>query len=289
MGPMPRLRSNVAEADMLQRLITLGHIGWAVYDGDGHLVWRLAEAHTGAMILDANSNPIDGGQFSKRHALPVDTFISEVKLQEGCVPHLYLDTSGKVTVGYGHMLTGADAAVELHRAGFTFVARTNICLSNELESPKAAVVRIDQIRLDFHTISHMKAGQIASAYGKAALVQLSGRSMERLLVQDVRDVAVKGVKSRFNQLHTYPEEAQLVLLDFMYNLGATKFNSLRWPKFHHALSVRDWKGMSEECDRIDGAGNKLTKRNQRTRALLLSAHKKEPYFIYPKRFKHLTG
>ena len=40
-------------------------------------------------------------------------FTKELKVSEGEIPHLYLDTVGAVTVGVGNMLPGAAAAQKL--------------------------------------------------------------------------------------------------------------------------------------------------------------------------------
>jgi GH24 family phage-related lysozyme (muramidase) len=65
-------------------------------------------------------------------------FRKEIKVSEGSIPHMYLDTVGKVTIGVGNMLPNVAAAQKL-----AFVVRT---------TKKKAIK--DQIETDFEAVKN---------------------------------------------------------------------------------------------------------------------------------------
>ena len=70
-----------------------------------------------------------------------------IKDGEGCIPHMYLDTVGKVAVAVGQMLPTAAVAQTL-----TFIRRDN---GNQATAA--------EIRQDFEAVARQTAGRVAAA------------------------------------------------------------------------------------------------------------------------------
>ena len=100
-------------------------------------------------------------------------FRKEIKISEGSISHMYLDTVGKVTVGVGNMLPNVAAAQRL-----SFVVRV---------TKKKATK--DEIKTDFETIRNQTKGQVASRYKAKTKLDLPEKDINALL--DARIVTFK--------------------------------------------------------------------------------------------------
>ena len=279
----------------LAKLIKAGTIGWA-RKRDAGLKWTLTEKSSGAAILSFNGQPVVDGQASLTVAFPQVQAEAFIKKFEGKINHLYLDTAGKVTVGYGHLIPSADAAVKLHTGGTPFLAREDIYragkdlteASQKIKLPaqdqaklvfaKGNMVDEAQVRFDYAAVAAASAGMSATLYENYSQTAMSDSSTSTIFATDVAEF-MPFVRKRFPHLSSYPAEVQLILLDFMYNIGPTKFVRSKWPRFFEALDRRDWKGMANESNRNDGKGNDLGTRNTDSKRLLLNAFKGESFFL----------
>ncbi len=59
----------------------------------------------------------------------------------------------------------------------------------------------------------------------------------------------KDLKKKFSGFSCFPAPAKIVLMDMIYNIGATKFNAEKWKKLFAAVIARDWAAAAQESNR----------------------------------------
>jgi GH24 family phage-related lysozyme (muramidase) len=166
---------------------------------------------------------------------------------EGCVPWMYRDTVGKVTVGVGLMLPDARAA-----AALPFV------VGGRAATP-------EEIAAEYARVDAMAMGR-ASAFYKipTALV----------LTQQTIDVKLSGVlagfeanlRGQFPHYDALPDGVKMALLDMIYNLGpAGLFKG--FPHLVAAIQTGAWMQAAQHCMRHGPSAA----RNDWTRQQFLSA------------------
>lgn len=127
--------------------------------------------------------------------------LTKLKEFEGCIPWMYRDTVGKVTVGVGLMLPDAKAAESL-----PFLLDTRPATSQEIAA-------------EFTRVDSLPMGR-ASAFYKSATTHL-------ILPQQTIDAKLIAVLQGFEatlrthlpHYDTFPDGVKLALLDMTYNLG----------------------------------------------------------------------
>ena len=142
---------------------------------------------------------------------------------------MYLDTVSRVTVGIGNMLPSVTAAQAL-----AFIDRTTKnAATQEQSKPSSRRFR-----------------------GGSRLASETNREHTKL---DLPDVAVnllfKGrvaeftrqLTSYFPDYSTFPDPAQLAILDMAFNLGAAALNT-KWPSLKRVLA-QDWAEAEKPCSR----------------------------------------
>ncbi|WP_089728084.1 hypothetical protein [Candidatus Thiosymbion oneisti] len=171
-------------------------------------------------------------------------FKKEIKISEGSIPHMYLDTVGKVTVGVGNMLPNVAAAKKL-----AFVNRV---------SKKKATDQ--EIETDYNTVKKQPKGLIASSYKKHTKLDLPTTDINRLLDNRISEFK-KGLKLKFPKFDSYPETAQMAMLDMAFNLGVNGVVT-KFPKMKKAIEKQDWNAAAEESNRpqVSKARNDLVKK-----------------------------
>jgi GH24 family phage-related lysozyme (muramidase) len=151
---------------------------------------------------------------------------------EAFVEHFYLDTAGKVTIGYGRMVPNADAAADLP-------LKKNGSDAEE-----------DAKRDEWTLIKSKPAGKPASYYKQFTKLTLPESDAKAMLRENLEGFAAD-LKTRFPDLDDYPNDAQDALLDMMFNLGLTKFSKANWPKLFAAVEAKDWTKAAAESNRPD--------------------------------------
>ena len=168
---------------------------------------------------------------------------TSLKTHEGCVPYMYLDTTGNVTVGIGHMLRSCGDAEKL-----SFALRQG-----------GVSATVAQIVNDFNNVSRQQKGQLWTHYQQFTLLEMPQSAIDALLEADIAETEA-GVRQRFREYDTYPVPAKMALLDMAFNLGveglATKF-----PHLKAAAESGDWNTCAAQCERRDigDARNQWTK------------------------------
>lgn len=149
--------------------------------------------------------------------------IDRTKGFEGEVPFMYLDTLGNVTVGVGHMLASSAAGQAI---GFVLNSGGGNASSS-------------QIGAEFANIKAMAPGLAMNKYQAASTMVLAPGVGDGLLSADLGNSQAQ-LRIAFARYDTFPEPAQEALLDMMFNMGAGKFTSAKWPSLFAACNAGDW-------------------------------------------------
>ncbi len=150
---------------------------------------------------------------------------------EGCIPHMYLDTRGYVTVGIGLLVPD-----------LAFAQALPFQLLNGVHATR------DQIAADFHRVSTMPKAMVASAYRAATSPVISSATIdeklrEYLVVEDDKLSSLYGPA-----YHSSPDPAKVGLLDIGYNCG-TENLVRKWPILHGDVETHNWAGAVTACVR----------------------------------------
>jgi GH24 family phage-related lysozyme (muramidase) len=167
-----------------------------------------------------------------------------IKEGEGCIPHMYLDTKGLVTVAVGQLLRTVDAAHELD-----FVCR-------DTGEPAAAA----EITRDYESVERQSAGRVASFYKQFTKLDLPKPAIDALLDKRIEGFEA-GLRADFPDYDSCPVDAKLGLMDMVFNLGNAGLVS-KFPTFTRAARKMDWATCAQECRRkgISDQRNSETKR-----------------------------
>jgi GH24 family phage-related lysozyme (muramidase) len=169
---------------------------------------------------------------------------SMIKDGEGCIPYMYLDTVGRVTVAVGQMLPTAAAA-----QGLMFTRRD--------DGNRATAAEINQ---DYQAVAQQPPGRVASFYKQFTRLDMPEDAIDALL--DTRiDEFEAGLRRDFPGYDSYPDEAKLGLMDMVFNLGNSGL--IRgFPTFTRAARGKDWRTCANQCRRrgISDARNAMTKK-----------------------------
>jgi GH24 family phage-related lysozyme (muramidase) len=173
--------------------------------------------------------------------------LAKLKEFEGCVPWMYRDTVGKVTVGIGLMLPDAKAAEAL-----PFVIGTRAATPEEIAAEYA---RVDA----------MPMGRASAFYKTPTSLVLTQQTIDAKLTSVLAGFEAD-LRSRFPHYDTLPDGIKMALLDMIYNLGpAGLFKG--FPHLVAAIQTGAWQQAADHCIRR-GPG---AARNDWTREQFLSA------------------
>ena len=182
----------------------------------------------------------------------LDQSIAKLKDFEGCVPWMYRDTAGKVTVGVGLMLPNAAAA-----CAQPFVTAEGLPSQN-LASP-------EQIAEDFARVAALPPGKLPEFYKSAASPELPQPAIEANLTTVLTEFEAT-LRARIPSYDQLPDPVKVALLDMAYNLGPTGLLN-GYPRLLEAVETGAWAQAATECTR-GGIGHS---RNAWTQQQFLSA------------------
>ena len=173
--------------------------------------------------------------------------LTKLKEFEGCVPWMYRDTVGKVTVGVGLMLPDAKAAQALP---FFLGARA--------ATP-------EEIAAEYARVDAMTLGRASTFYKTPASLELTQQTIDAKLSSVLQGFEAN-LRNEFPHYDTLPDCIKMALLDMIYNLGpAGLFKG--FPHLVAAVQTGSWVQAAEHCTRR-GPG---AARNNWTRQQFLSA------------------
>jgi GH24 family phage-related lysozyme (muramidase) len=173
--------------------------------------------------------------------------LTKLKEFEGCVPWMYRDTVGKVTVGVGLMLPDAKAAEAL-----PFLIGTRAATQQEIAAEYA---RVDA----------MPMGRASAFYKTPTSLVLTQQTIDAKLIS-VLEGFEADLKAQFSNYDNLPDGVKMALLDMIYNLGTTGLFK-GFPHLMAAVQSGTWTQAAEHCMRR-GPG---LARNDWTREQFLSA------------------
>jgi GH24 family phage-related lysozyme (muramidase) len=181
----------------------------------------------------------------------VSTYLEQslVKLKEfeGCVPWMYRDTVGKVTVAVGLMLPDASAA-----AALPFVSTSGTATSEQIEA-------------EFARVQALPLGRTSSFYKIPTSPQLTQAAIDAKLTAVLQGFE-SDLRARMQHYDHLPDPAKLALLDMIYNLGPQRLFS-EFPHLIQAVEAGSWAQAAENCLRRGPSAA----RNAWTRQQFLSA------------------
>ncbi|MDO6764916.1 hypothetical protein [Agarivorans sp. 1_MG-2023] len=179
--------------------------------------------------------------------------IKAIEQQEGRIPHMYLCTEGKVTVGVGHMMKDASEAKKV-----SFVVRA---------SGKAASTQ--EIENEFNTIKARPFGKSEPHFKFKPFTNLI---VAESLMDEQIDKHIKSFEKELKVVYgaaafaTYPNDVKLALFDMIFNLGMTTLKN-GFPRFNTHIKNQDFDKAALECNRPQVS----VSRNDYVRSLLRSA------------------
>ncbi len=173
--------------------------------------------------------------------------LTKLKEFEGCVPWMYRDTVGKVTVGVGLMLPDAKAAQALP---FFLGARA--------ATP-------EEIAAEYARVDAMTLGRASSFYKTPASLELTQPTIDAKLSSVLQGFEAD-LRTGFPHYNSLPDGVKMALLDMIYNLGpAGLFQG--FPHLVAAVQTGSWTQAAEHCMRRGPS----PARNTWTRQQFLSA------------------
>lgn len=173
----------------------------------------------------------------------------KIKIQEGCIEHMYLDTRGFVSIGVGKLLSRETEAADL-----TFIREDSGTAANKQE-----------IVDEYNFLKTQKSGLIASRYNQFTKLILPQQAIDEVLEQQIKYFQ-NGIIKEISDYLEFPDEAQEALLDMAFNLGISGLFK-KFPTMIRAAKRRDWESCAKECHRR-GIGEN---RNKETETLFLRA------------------
>ena len=174
--------------------------------------------------------------------------LAKLKEFEGCVPWMYLDTIGRVTVGVGLMLPNVEAALAL-----PFLAAGGQAATSE------------QIAAEFVRVSGLLKGRSATFYRHGGDLELAEATIEAKLLEVIGQFE-RSLRAKLPKYDHLPDGVKMALIDMIYNLGPSKLFA-QYPKLLQAVTAGDWVQAAEACLRRGPGGA----RNAWTREQFLSA------------------
>ena len=177
-----------------------------------------------------------------------DQSLTQLKSFEGCVPWMYRDSVGKVTVGVGLMLPNAAAACAL-----------------PFQTAEGAAATAQQIAAEFARVEALTMGKLPSFYRTGGSLELPETVMDEKLSAVLTGFETT-LRERLAGYDKLPDGVKMALLDMAYNLGPAGLLE-GYPKMIHAVETGAWATAAAQCAR-DGIN---AARNAWTRQQMLSA------------------
>jgi GH24 family phage-related lysozyme (muramidase) len=177
--------------------------------------------------------------------------LAKLKEFEGCIPWMYRDTVGKVTVGVGLMLPDTKAAESL-----PFVLTTG---------PATRPATPQEIAAEYTRVNTMPIGRASAFYKSPTALELTQQTIDAKLTS-VLERFEADLRAQLPHYNTFPDSIKMALLDMIYNLGpAGLFKD--FPHLVAAVNAGAWAQAAERCMRSGPSAA----RNAWTRQQFLSA------------------
>jgi GH24 family phage-related lysozyme (muramidase) len=160
----------------------------------------------------------------------LDDSVAQLKIFEGVVPWMYLDTRGFVTVGVGEMLASSGRAQAL-----PFI------------DGGSNAVTPDVILAEYNRVLALPMARPAGSYQAAGSPTLAADSITNLLMAHVQ-LFDGQLSAQFANYAAFPDPAKLGLLDMIYNLGPHGLFA-GYPTLMGDVNSGNWAGAAAQCHR----------------------------------------
>jgi GH24 family phage-related lysozyme (muramidase) len=177
-----------------------------------------------------------------------DQSLAQLKTFEGCVPWMYRDTVGRVTVGVGLMLPSAATACAL-----------------PFQTAEGAAATAEQVAAEFARVDAMAMGKLPSFYRAAGSLELPELVIDKKLSAVLAGFEAT-LRAHLTGYDKLPDGVKMALLDMAYNLGPEGLLK-GYPKMIRAVETGAWAEAAAECAR----GGINAARNAWTRQQMMSA------------------
>jgi GH24 family phage-related lysozyme (muramidase) len=158
-----------------------------------------------------------------------------LKIEEGNVGWMYLDSLGLVTVGVGHLLAYAAAAAVL-----------------PFMLPSGDPAGVTAVCAEFNLVRGLAPAMLPGYYEAATKLRMSQASIDALLDADLASLAL-ALEHRLAGFGGYPGSAQEALLDLGFQVGPSGL-AAKFPKLCAAAEAGRWRICALEC-RTPGAAD----------------------------------
>ena len=153
--------------------------------------------------------------------------LTELKQFEGCIPWMYRDTVGKVTVGVGLMLPDPQAAQSL-----PFLAGLRPATPQEIAA-------------EFARVEALPPGHPAVFYKSPNSLELPRQTIDARLIA-VLEAFESSLRAHLPHYDTFPGPVKMALLDMIYNLGPEGLFR-GFPHLIAAIEAGAWTQAAECC------------------------------------------
>jgi GH24 family phage-related lysozyme (muramidase) len=153
--------------------------------------------------------------------------LTKLKEFEGCVPWMYRDTVGKVTIGVGLMLPSAEAAQTL-----PFFAGAHPA------TPQ-------QIAAEFARVDAMVTGRPFTFYKAPSSLELTQQTIDANLTAILQQFEAD-LRARIPHYDALPDGVKMALLDMIYNLGPVGLFK-GFPHLMTAVETGAWTQAAANC------------------------------------------
>jgi len=177
-----------------------------------------------------------------------DQTLAQLKSFEGCVPWMYRDSVGRVTVGVGLMLPDAAAACAL-----------------PFHTADGSAATAQQIAAEFARVHALTMAKLPSYYRTGGSLELPEAMIDEKLSAVLRGFEAT-LRAHFTSYDLLPNGVKMALLDMVYNLGPAGLLE-GYPRLIQAVETGAWAQAAAECAR----GGINAARNAWTRQQILSA------------------
>jgi GH24 family phage-related lysozyme (muramidase) len=153
--------------------------------------------------------------------------LAKLKEFEGCVPWMYRDTVGKVTVGVGLMLPDPTAAEAL-----PFVLGTRPATPQEIAA-------------EFARVTALPLGRASAFYKIPTSLELTQPTIDAKLTAVLENFE-SDLRTQLPHYDALPDTVKLALLDMIYNLGPQGLFK-GFPHLMAAVETGAWAQAAEHC------------------------------------------
>ena len=164
------------------------------------------------------------------------------KKNEDIIPHLYIDSEGKPTIGVGQHLESFGE--------FNKMPLKDEYGNSATETQKAVAWK------EMQTIKNNKANYNENGKFKYSADNFPGNQNLTISEEDADEYGanymrgeIHHLREKFKDFDSHPKEVQIVLMDIQCNIGNTKFNRDKWPNLFEALEQKDYKRAAQEVNR----------------------------------------